>query len=210
MTAESHGIGKRSETWNGGVIVRLQPALCPTDERFYEFCRLNDELRIERDAGGEVSIMPPAGWETAAKNLEIAAQLHGWSRTNGSGRAADSSAGYVLPNGAMRSPDASWVSNERLAHLTVDERSRFLPVCPDFVIELRSPTDRLTALQVKMAEYLANGSALGWLIDPANRRVFVYQAGADVEELDSPVSVAGDPVLAGFRLILAEVWRPLT
>ena len=206
MTAESHGIGKQSETRNGGIVVRLQPALCPTDERFYEFCRLNDELRIERDAGGEVSIIPPAGWETAATNLEIAAQLHGWARSNRNGRAADSSAGYVLPNGAMRSPDASWVSNERLAHLTVDERARFLPVCPDFVIELRSPTARLAALQAKMAEYLANGAALGWLIDPTDRRVFVYRPGSDPEELDSPASVSGDLLLEGFRLTLAEVW----
>ncbi len=192
---------------NGGVVVRLQPALCPTEAQFYEFCRLNDELRIERDAQGEVSIMPPAAWETAAKNLEIAAQLHAWAKTDGTGRAADSSAGYVLPNGAIRYPDASWVSNERLAHLTVDERSRFLPVCPDFVIELRSPTDGLTALHAKMAEYVANGATLGWLIDPANRRVFVYRPGSDAEALDSPTNVSGELELGGFRLTLAEVWR---
>lgn len=206
MTAATKAKQHRKNAANGAIVVRLQPALCPTDEQFFAFCRLNDELRIERDAQGVVSIMPPGGWETAVKNLDIAAQLHDWARSNGTGVAADSSAGYVLPTGAIRSPDASWVSNERLVHLTVDERSRFLPVCPDFVIELRSPTDSLPVLHAKMAEYVANGVALGWLIDPASRRVFVYQPGSDREEMVSPASVSGDPALPGFRLRLADLW----
>lgn len=206
MTAAPHRRETQHETANGGIVVRLQPALCPTDEQFYQFCSLNDELRIERDAEGEVSIMPPAGWKTGATNAEVTFQLHSWAKTNGTGQAADSSAGYVLPNGAVRSPDASWISNERLADLTAEQQARFLPACPDFVIELRSPTDTFAALKNKMAEYMACGTALAWLIDPANRRVLVYRQGSDPEELDSPTSLSGDPVLKGFRLRLEEVW----
>ena len=207
MTVAPHGFARRRDTANGVVVVRLQGALCPTDEQFYEFCRLNNELRIERDGAGDVSIMPPAGWETAVKNAEITHQLQDWATMNGTGRAADSSAGYVLPNGAIRSPDASWVSNERLAALSEDQKTRFLPICPDFVIELRSATDPLPALRAKMSEYIACGAVLGWLIDPANRQVVVYRPDLAAEELDSPTGISGDPELPGFRLLLAEMWR---
>ena len=191
----------------GGVLrVRLQPALCPTDDQFYEFCRLNRELRIERGAEGEVTIMPPAGWESARRNAAITARLQDWATRDGSGTAADSSAGYVLPNGAVRSPDASWVSNARLASITAEQRSRFPPLCPDFVIELRSPADRLPALQDNMAEYMANGASLGWLIDPLNREVFVYRPGLDVERLDAPESLSGHPVVTGFELRMGDIW----
>ncbi|MDE0177996.1 MAG: Uma2 family endonuclease [Gammaproteobacteria bacterium] len=203
MTAAPHGMDKLA---NGGVVVRLQPALCPTDEQFFQFCRLNDEWRIERDSGGEVSIMPPAGWETGAMNAEITFQLQRWARTDGTGRAADSSAGYLLPNGAVRSPDASWVSNGRLAGVTTEQQSRFLPACPDFVAELRSPTDSIAALKNKMGEYMACGTTLAWLIDPANRKVWVYRQGSDIEELDSPTSISGNPPLKGFRLKLGDIW----
>ena len=207
MTAAPRGRDKLRDTANGGIVVRLQPALCPTDEQFFRFCRLNDELRIERDAEGEVSVMPPAGWETGAMNAEITFQLQRWARTDGTGRAADSSAGYVLPNGAVRSPDASWVSNERLAGVTAEQQTRFLPACPEFVVELRSPTDPITALKNKMAEYMVCGTTLAWLIDPANQRVLVYRQGSDIEELDSPKSISGDPPLEGFRLKLAAIWE---
>ena len=150
--------------------------------------------------------MGPAGWESARKNAEITAQLQAWARQDGTGTAADSSAGYLLPNGAVRSPDASWVSNARLASVTAEQRSRFLPLCPDFVIELRSPADRLPALQDKMAEYIANGAVLGWLIDPSNREVFVYRPGWDVERLDEPESLSGNPVMVGFELRMGGLW----
>ncbi len=150
--------------------------------------------------------MGPAGWETAEKNAEITFQLKGWATGNGTGRAADSSAGYLLPNGAIRSPDASWVRNERLASVAPEQRSKFPPLCPDFMIELRSPTDGLGMLQEKMAEYLANGAKLGWLIDPVNRQVFVYRPGTEVETLDAPDRVSGHPVLEGFQLALGKVW----
>ena len=207
VTVAPAHFGEHGHAASGGVVVRLQPALCPTDEQFYAFCRLNDELRIERDCRGEVSILPPTGWATGAMNAEITFQLQRWARADGTGRAVDSSAGYELPNGAMRSPDASWVSNERLARLTAEQRSRFLPLCPDFVVELRSPTDRPAALANKMTEYILCGTALGWLIDPARHTVVVYRPESDPEELHSPSTVSGDPLLPGFRLTLREVWR---
>ena len=206
VTTAQHRIPDNDAIVGGALRVRLQPALCPTDEQFYEFCRINRELRIERGSGGEVTIMPPAGWESARKNARITYQLEAWAMQDGTGAAADSSAGYVLPNGAVRSPDASWVNNARLASVTAEQRSRFLPLCPDFVIELRSPADRLPALQDKMAEYIANGTSLGWLIDPLNREVFVYRPGLNVERLDQPESLPGHPVMTGFELRMGEVW----
>ena len=206
VTTAQHRILDHDVNVGGALRVRLQPALCPTDDQFYEFCRINRELRIERGAEGEVTIMPPAGWESARRNAEITAQLQAWATRDGTGAAADSSAGYMLPNGAVRSPDASWVSNARLTSVTAEQRSRFLPLCPDFVVELRSPADRLPALQDKMAEYVANGVALGWLIDPVNRQVFVYRPGLDLERLDEPESLSAHPVLVRFELRMGDIW----
>ena len=206
VATAQHRIPDHDAIVGGALRIRLQPALCPTDDQFYEFCRINRELRIERGAEGEVTIMPPAGWESARRNAEITAQLQAWATRDGTGAAADSSAGYVLPNGAVRSPDASWVSNARLESVTAEQRARFLPLCPDFVIELRSPADRLPALQDKMAEYMANGASLGWLIDPLNREVFVYRPGLDVERLDQPENLSGHPVVTGFELRMRGIW----
>ena len=206
VTSARHRTPDHDAISGGALRIRLQPALCPTDDHFYEFCRFNRELRIERDAEGEVTIMGPAGWESARMNAEITSQLQAWARQDGTGAAADSSAGYLLPNGAVRSPDASWVRNARLSSVTTEQRSRFLPLCPDFVIELRSPADRRPALQDKMAEYVANGAELGWLIDPSNREVFVYRPGPDVERLDQPDSLSGDPAIAGFTLRMSGIW----
>ena len=206
VSTAQHRILDHDAIVGGALRVRLQPALCPTDDQFYEFCRLNRELRIERGAEGEVTIMPPAGWESARRNAVITARLQDWATRDGSGAAVDSSAGYVLPNGAVRSPDASWISNTRLASVTAEQRSRFLPLCPDFVIELHSTADRLPARQGKMAEYIANGTSLGWLIDPLNREVFVYRSGPDVERLDSPESLSGHPVMTGFELRMGDIW----
>ncbi len=187
------------------LLVRFPSDLCLTDGRFYELCRLNRELRIERTAGGELSIMAPVGGDSSDRNAEIAFQLRLWAKRDGSGRTFDSSGGFRLPNGAVRSPDASWIGNARLATLTEEQRRRFLPLCPDFVVELRSPSDSLSALRDKMREYIDNGARLGWLIDPAGRQVFVYRADAPPERLEVPASVAGDPVLPGFRLDLDEI-----
>ena len=201
-----HRIKDREIPAAAELLVRLQPALCPTEDQFYEFCRINRELRIERNSEGEVSVTGPAGWETAERNARITFQLTDWAIRNGTGRVADSSAGYLLPNGAMRSPDASWVSNEHLASVTPEQRSKFLPLCPNFVIELRSSTDQLATLQDKMAEYMANGTKLGWLIDPLNRQVNIYRPEADIETLDAPDQVEGGALLQGFRLFMDKLW----
>ena len=190
------------------LVLRARPALTPTDDEFFEFCRQNDDLRIEQTAQGEWIIMPPTGGETGSRNSEVSRQLGNWARQGDAGVAFDSSTGFVLPNGAKRSPDASWVLRSRLAALTPEQKRKFLPLCPDFVVELRSPSDSLADTQDKMAEYRDNGARLGWLVDAAERRVHVYRPGAALDLLDAPLSVSGDPELAGFVLDLAHVWEP--
>ncbi|MBI3304230.1 MAG: Uma2 family endonuclease [Deltaproteobacteria bacterium] len=188
------------------LIVHLRPVLDLTDDQFYEFCQINRDLRIERTAQGELVIMPPAGWETGRRNAEITIQLGTWTKGDGTGVATDSSAGFKLPNGATRSPDAAWVTQVRLAALTQEQREKFLPLCPDFVLELRSPTDSLVLLQAKMQEYLDNGARLGFLIDPEHKRVYVYRPQTPVEILENPDTISGDPVLSGFILDLRAIW----
>ncbi len=177
-----------------------------TVQEFYEFCLANRDLRIERNANGEVIIMPPAFSDTGNRNMKISQQLANWSDQDGSGESFDSSAGFTLPNGATRSPDASWIRLERWNTLTDDQKASFAPICPDFVIELRSSSDTLSSLQEKMQEYLSNGISLGWLIDRKNRQVYVYRPHQDVEILDNPETVKGDPELPGFGLQMAKIW----
>jgi Uma2 family endonuclease len=188
------------------LIVHVRPVFDLTDEQFFEFCQINRELRIERTAQGELVIMPPAGWETSERNAEISMQLRIWAKREGTGTTADSSGGFILPNKATRSPDAAWVTHTRLATLTPEQREKFIPLCPDFVIELRSQTDTLSALQAKMREYLDNGARLGWLIDRVQRRVYVYRPQMPVECLENPDTISGEPILSGFILDLREVW----
>ena len=192
-----------------GLTLRVRPVLQLTDDQFFELCRLNRDLRIERTAQGGLSIMSPAGGDSSALNAEITIQLGTWAKRDGTGRTFDSSGGFVLPNGAVRSPDAAWVGRARLAALTAEQRMKFLPLCPDFVIELRSPTDSLPALQGKMREYVENGARLGWLVDPLAGQVFVYRPDSPVERLAEPDSVSADPVLPGFRLEMDELRRIL-
>ncbi|MFM7438337.1 MAG: Uma2 family endonuclease [Snowella sp.] len=177
-----------------------------TVQEFYEFCLANRDLRIERNANGEVVIMPPAFSDTGNRNMKISQQLANWSDQDGSGESFDSSAGFTLPNGATRSPDASWISMQRWNTLNDEQKSSFAPICPDFVIELRSSSDRLNDLQEKMQEYLMNGILLGWLIDRKNHRVYIYRPHQEVEILDNPEIVKGDPELAGFELNMAKIW----
>jgi Uma2 family endonuclease len=176
------------------------------DADFLAFCRANPELHIEQSAAGELILMPPAGSETGRKNVELAISFGIWARADGSGVTFDSSAGFTLPNGARRSPDLSWVRRPRWEALSEAERNRLAPLCPDFVVELRSPSDSLEDLKEKLAEYIANGASLGWLIDPIERRVHVYQLGAPVVTLDDPATLIGDPVLPGFVLAMKDVW----
>lgn len=188
------------------IVLRLSPVIEMTEDEFLAFCEINHETRIERTAEGELEIMPPAGMYTGSKELDIAAQLRYWARRDGSGIAFGPSAGFTLPNGAVRSPDAAWIPRSRLAELTTEDKRRFGHICPDFVVELRSRSDRLSALRAKMDEYIENGARLGWLIDPLDRRVYVYRPNSEVEILEKPESVSADPELNGFTLSLDEVW----
>jgi Uma2 family endonuclease len=190
------------------LIVHMQPVVKLTDDEFFDFCQLNRDLRIERTAEGDIEIMSPAGWETSDLNAELTMQVRLWAKKDRRGVVTDSSGGYRLPNGATRSPDVAWIRRSRLAKLTAKQKKKFLPLCPDFVIELRSSSDRLSTLQKKMREYIANGAELGWLIDPTNRRVYVYRPDAEVECLTHPMTISGEPVLRSFVLKLTEIWEP--
>ncbi len=176
-------------------------------EHFLVLAAANKEVRLERTAEGELIVNPPTGWETGTYNWSIAGELYLWWRSSGEpGRAFDSSTGFDLPNGATRSPDASWVSQARWDALTPDQKGTFATICPDFVVELRSGSDRLQPLQDKMAEYLENGAQLGWLIDPQQQRVEIYRTGLPVEVLENPAELSGENVLAGFQLALSRIW----
>lgn len=188
------------------LTVHLRPVINLTDGEFFEFCQLNRDLRFERTAHGDLVIMTPTGWNTSRRNAKIVAQLEVWATREGSGVASDSSGGFRLPNGAVRAPDAAWVARSRLLALTADQTATFLPLCPDFVVELRSPSDDLRDLQVKMEEYRDNGARLGWLIDPEERRVHVYRLDGGVTCLEQPAEISGDPVLPGFVLDLRDLW----
>ena len=181
-------------------------ALNMTGDQFLQFCADNRDLRMELTADKELIIMPPAGGTTGGKNSELTIDLGIWSRRNGTGKTFDSSTGFTLPNGAVRSPDASWILLSRWETLTEAEQRRFPPICPDFVIELQSPSDQLRDLQAKMLEYLENAVRLGWLILSQTQEVHVYRPGQDVEVLEAPDSVSGDPVLPGFALDLSRIW----
>ena len=186
--------------------VRIRPLGLFSDDQFYEFCRLNSDLDIERTAHGDLLIMAPASFRTSHINLRIVLQLGQWAERDGTGVTTESSGGFVLPNSAVRAPDAAWTRRDRLTTVPQEQQDRFLPLCPDFAIELRSPSDTLDAARAKMREYLDNGLRLGWLIDPFARRVHVYRPGVDVEVLDDPAGVDGAPVLPGFYLDLGRVW----
>ncbi len=200
------------------TLIRADDALLPlvlparhgpgADTAFEDFCRANRELQIEQTTEGEWIIMAPTGFETGGRNSEISRQLSNWARQDGTGIAADSSTGYVLPDGSRRSPDASWVRKSRLATLTPEEKRRFLPLAPDFALELRSPPGSLADTQAKMAEYQTNGVRLGWLIDAAEQRVYLYRAGRDVEVLDAPETVTAGPEMPEFVLELMTIWEP--
>ena len=192
----------------GPITLRLPSAWRLTDALVEELCGLNPDLRLEINAEGELELMPPAFSITGNREMSIAVDLGVWARNDGRGVAFGSSAGFIMPIRALRSPDASWILKSRLAELTADQKRGFVRICPDFVIELRSESDRLVALQHKMEEYIANGARLGWLIDPMYRRVYVYRLQTPVEILDDPQSLSGEPELPGFTLDLNPVWTP--
>ena len=188
--------------------LHMAPVIDMSREQFFQFCQLNQDVRIERNAEGSIAVMTPAGGETGARGLLLAAALYRWAEEDGTGVAFDSSTGFELPDGAVRAPDAAWVLRDRLARLSPEDKKRFLPLCPDFVVELLSPSDSLAAARRKMEEYRANGARLGWLIDPARRQVAVYRGDGSLEERTEPDVVTGETVLPGFSLDLAAVWKP--
>ncbi|OIP72947.1 MAG: hypothetical protein AUK43_01770 [Oscillatoriales cyanobacterium CG2_30_40_61] len=176
-----------------------------TEEQFFQLCQNNRDLRFERSASGDLTIMPPTGSETGNRNIDLSYQLQSWSRQNNLGLAFDSSTGFRLPNGANRSPDAAWVSNQRWEVLTTTEKEKFAPLSPDFVVELRSKTDSLEKLQAKMQEYIENGTKLGWLLDRQHQRVEIYRPNQVVEIISSPQSLSGENILPGFVLDLKNI-----
>jgi Uma2 family endonuclease len=180
-----------------------------TDDEYFDFCAHNPELRIERTAEGDILIMPPAGGESSYRNNVISARLLIWAERDGRGRVFDCSVQYFLPNGAAYSPDASWVLSSRLEKLTKTEKRKFLPLCPDFVVELMSPSDRLPKLKAKMREWIENGAQLGWLLDPDRRTVYIYRPGIEPEQLVNPERLAGEGPVAGFVLELETIWAGL-
>ena len=177
-----------------------------THEQFQQIAAVNRDLRLERSATGELIVMPPTGSDTGKRNLDIEGQVWLWNRQTKLGVAFNSSTGFQLPNGADRSPDASWVKLERWQTLTAKEQEGFAPICPDFVVELRSKSDNMEPLREKMREYIANGARLGWLIDRKNKKVEIYRPDRDVEILDNPSTLSGEDVLPGFILDLTDVW----
>ncbi|MBK1986670.1 Uma2 family endonuclease [Sphaerospermopsis aphanizomenoides BCCUSP55] len=177
-----------------------------TDEQFFQLCQNNRDLRFERTRSGELIIMPPTGSETGNCNFDIAVEVGIWNKQTKLGKGFDSSTGFKLPNGKDVSPDVAWIKKERWDSLTPEQKSKFAPIVPDFVIELRSISDNLKPLQEKMEEDLENGVKLGWLIDRKQRKVFIYRPGQVVEELDNPAMLNGEDILPGFVLDLREIW----
>jgi Uma2 family endonuclease len=191
-----------------GFLLHLRPVIELTDDQLFELCQINRELWIERTAEGDLVIMPPEGGETNNRSITLVTLLTQWAWQEGTGVTFGSSGGFLLPNRAMRAPDAAWVLRSRLAALTPEQKQKFLPLCPDFVVEIRSPSDRLSTAQAKMQEYIDNGARLGWLIDPTIRMIAVYRPNQPVEHLDNPTTISGEPILAGFVLDLQRIWEP--
>jgi Uma2 family endonuclease len=189
------------------VILDMKPVVYLTREKFHELCLANPDHRMERTAQGELIIMMPTGGETGNYNFELGIDLGNWNRQTKAGKAFDSSTGFALPKGSDRSPDVSWISLEKWNALTPEQRKGFLPVCPDFVIELLSPTDRWQSGMEKMAEYMDNGCRLGWLIEPKTKRVAIYRPNQEPEILYAPPTLSGEDVLVGLSIDMGFIWE---
>lgn len=190
------------------LAVNIPPTLTltVTHEQFVQLALANRDLQLERTATGELIVMPPTGSDTGKRNFDIAGQLWLWNRQTKLGVAFDSSTGFYLPNGSDRSPDAAWIRQERWDALTLEQQEIFAPICPDFVLELRSKNDSIEKLRAKMREYIENGACLGWLIDRKNQKVEIYRPSRNVEVLNKPANLSGEDILPGFVLDLTEVW----
>jgi Uma2 family endonuclease len=187
------------------LILQLPMTLKFSDEKFEQLVAANQNLRMELSSSGELVIMSPTGGETGNRNFDLLGQLWFWNRQNNLGKAFDSSTGFKLPNAATRSPDASWIKQEKWDGLTPQQRKKYLPLCPDFAIELVSESDDLADTQAKMREYIQNGLRLGWLINPQDKQVEIYRSNQEVEILSSPTTLSGEDVLQGFILDLANI-----
>jgi len=183
----------------------LQLSIDLTDEQFWQLCQRNRDYRFERNQDGDLIVMSPTGSDTGRRNIKITTQLEIWNSRHKLGIAFDSSTGFKLPNGAERSPDASWLKKERWDALTTEQQEKFAPICPDFVVELRSKSDSLKPLQDKMREYVDNGTKLGWLIDRQNQQVEIYRMNQQIEVIKSPPTLSGEDILSDFVLDLAEI-----
>jgi Uma2 family endonuclease len=189
------------------LILHMKPFLQKlNDQEFFEFCQLNKDLRIERTSEGDLIIMSPTGGETGRRNFTLIGHFNVWVEADATGIGFDSSTVFSLPNGAKRSPDLAWIQRSRWDKLTDTEKEVFPPLCPDFVIELRSPSDSLVRLQEKMQEYIDNGLQLGWLIDPRNKKVYIYSPAQEVICLDNPQTISGEPTLPGFILDVQKIF----
>jgi Uma2 family endonuclease len=188
------------------LTLNLNSVIKLTREQFYQLCEENPDLKLERNAQGELVIMPPTGGETGKSNSTINAQIWFWNDQNQLGEVFDSSTGFTLPSGADRSPDVSWVEKSRWDALTKEQKEKFLPLCPDFVIEILSPNDSLKKTQMKMQEYIENGCRLGWLINRKKQEVEIYRPGQDVEVLKIPQTLSGESILPGFVLNMQRIW----
>ncbi len=177
-----------------------------SDDEFENFCRHNPDVELELTEEGELVIMPPTGGETGIRNFTLIGNFFNWLEKDKSGVGFDSSTVFKLPNGAKRSPDLAWMKNEKWNALSAEEKKKFPPLCPDFVVELRSPSDSLVNLQNKMKEYIENGASLGWLIDPLEKKVHIYRPDTEVGVLDNPKQVSGEPLLKGFALNVKKLW----
>ncbi|MCM0592582.1 MAG: Uma2 family endonuclease [Gloeotrichia echinulata IR180] len=188
------------------LTLNLNSVIKLTKDQFYQLCAENPDLKLERNAQGELIIMPPTGGETGKSNSTINAQIWFWNDQNQLGEVFDSSTGFTLPSGADRSPDVSWVEKSRWDALTKEQKEKFIPLCPDFVIEIMSPNDSLKKTQMKMQEYIENGCRLGWLLNRKKQEVEIYRPGKDVELLKLPQTISGENVLPGFVLNMQKIW----
>ena len=200
----AHNLTEADELIPQELIELTHQSISP--EQFGELCSKYNELRLELTSTGELIVMPGTGSKTGVRNADLTIQLGVWTKKDGSGVSFDSSTMFALPNGAIRSPDGSWARREKWDSLTERQQESFAPICPDFVVELRSPSDRLSQVRAKMVEYMENGASLGWLIDPFEFRVYVYKPDREVVILENPETVSGDPLLPGFTLNLTELW----
>ena len=189
----------------GPRLLSVEPDLMD-DDQYFDFCQENPSLRIERTAEGKIVIMPPSGLESNDQEAEVGTQLRNWAKRDGRGRAFGASAEFILPSRAAYSPDASWVSNARIEKLSKDEKSKFPHLIPEFIVEVRSPSDRLPRAKAKMQEWIDNGVQLAWFIDGKRRTVTIDRPGREPEELIQPDVVAGEGPVKGFRLKMADIW----